>query len=307
VKGYIPETTDIGQLCAEMGELLAELAGFGMDVGAAQVESHEVFEEDWAHAWKKYYKPVRVTERLVVKPTWEDLSGAEFGGAGFVGHETGDADSGSGSGYLGSANLKSGATPGSGLGSLAVIEMDPGMAFGTGTHPTTVLCMRALEKYLDALSASAVNGASAPRVIDVGTGTGILAIAAVKLGASEVLAIDLDPVAVESAERNVALNGVSDRVQVLQGDLLQSLGFGNSVGASSLADIVVANILADVIVSFVDDVVQALRPGGLYITSGIITAKAPLVREALSRAGFEPVEEVVDGEWVAFVVRKPLT
>jgi ribosomal protein L11 methyltransferase len=155
--------------------------------------------------------------------------------------------------------------------------------------------MQALEKALEP-SAGA-------RVIDVGTGTGILAVAAVKLGAREVLAIDLDPVAVESAQVNVALNGVAERVEVRQGDLLTSInGAGEWRGQ---ADLVVANILADVIVLFVDDVMQALRPGGLYVTSGIIAAKASMVQAALERVGFEMVEQAADGDWVALVAHKP--
>jgi ribosomal protein L11 methyltransferase len=268
VKGYIPETIDIPALCDQMSMFLSDLRGYGVDAGTGVVTSHEVFEEDWAHAWKKYYKPVRVSKRLLVKPTWESLDEADA-----------DAD-----------------------GALQVIEMDPGMAFGTGTHPTTLLCMQALEKYIE------IGGAK--RVIDVGTGTAILAIAAVKLGADEVLAIDLDPVAVESAQVNVELNGVAERVEVRQGDLLTSLnhaGAGAANGTSDWrgqADLVVANILADVIVLFVDDVMTALRPGGLYVTSGIIAAKAEMVQAALERAGFEMVEQVTDSDWVALVARK---
>ena len=279
VKGYIAEATGVDEVCAGMQALLTELAGYGIDAGAGTVTSREVFEEDWAHAWKKYYKPVRVSQKLLVKPTWEAL-GAE--------DEVAFA-----------------------AGDLQVIEMDPGMAFGTGTHPTTVLCMQALEKALGEMQGGSVKpGASADaaasahaRVIDVGTGTGILAVAAVKLGAREVLAIDLDPVAVESAQVNVALNGVAERVEVRQGDLLTSIdGAGEWRGQ---ADLVVANILADVIVLFVDDVMQALRPGGLYVTSGIIAAKAAMVQAALVQAGFEMMEQTADGDWVALVARKP--
>jgi ribosomal protein L11 methyltransferase len=177
--------------------------------------------------------------------------------------------------------------------------MDPGMAFGTGTHATTVLCMQALETVL----ASAEHGV---RVIDVGTGTGILAIAAVKLGAARVLAIDLDQVAVESAQANVALNGVAGQVEVRHGDLLASLAGETDAAWANGADVVVANILADVIVTFVADVYAALRPGGLYITSGIIAAKAPMVQTALEDAGFTMVETRAQADWVALVARKPV-
>jgi ribosomal protein L11 methyltransferase len=260
VKGYIPETTDVKQLCAEMADYLLELASYGMDTGSGATDAVEVFEEDWAHAWKKYYKAVQVSPRLLVKPTWEELYATVDG--------------------------------------MQVIEMDPGMAFGTGTHPTTLLCMQTLDRYL----ASEGEGSRLQRLIDVGTGTAILAIAAVKLGAREVLAIDLDPVAVESALRNVELNGVAAQVDVREGDLLMTIKQNEEWHAQ--ADMVVANILADVIVLFVDDVWQALRPGGLYLTSGIITAKAPMVRAALEQVGFEIIEQLEDSDWVAIVARK---
>lgn len=279
VKGYIPETTDMNVLHAEMSELLSELATFGMDVGAATIAVHEVFEEDWAHAWKKYYKPVQVSARLWIKPTWEELDAASG-----VSAVAGQAVDGTGvTGVPGVSDVP------------LVIEMDPGMAFGTGTHPTTLLCLRALETYLD-------SDKDGLRLIDVGTGTGILAIAAAKFGAGEVLAIDLDPVAVESAVRNVSLNGVSEVVDVRQGDLLTVLG---REWDEQGADLVVANILAEIIVTFVADVWQALRPGGLYITSGMIGAKAEMVKRELLAIGFGLVEEMKEGDWVALVAQKP--
>lgn len=276
VKGYIAESTGVGTVCAGMTTLLAQLQQFGIDTGSGTITSREVFEEDWAHAWKKYYKPVRVSKSLLVKPTWEPLEDD----------------------------------------SLQVIEMDPGMAFGTGTHPTTVLCMQALEDYLPQCTPPSEAGEEVrpPRVIDVGTGTGILAIAAVKLGAAEVLAIDLDPVAVESATVNIALNGVTEQVEVRQGDLLSLLADGADEASNhdsrvwrGRSDLVVANILADIIVLFVADVWAALRPGGMYVTSGIIAAKAEIVSRALLKEGFEIVEQrMADGnDWVVLVARKP--
>jgi len=164
--------------------------------------------------------------------------------------------------------------------------MDPGMAFGTGTHPTTILCLRALEKYLQ----------PGDRVYDVGTGTAILSIAAVKLGADHVLAMDLDEVAVRSAEANIELNGVHERITVRQNNLLD--------GVDEQVDLVVANILAEVIVRFTDDVYRVLKPGGVFIASGIIAAREADVKAAMEASGLELVETIFIDDWVAIVAKK---
>lgn len=208
----------------------------------------EVRDEDWVNSWRAYYKPFKVGKRLVVKPSWENY----VAGAGEI-----------------------------------VIDMDPGMAFGCGTHETTTMCLELLEDL--------VRGGE--EVYDVGTGSGILAIAAALLGARRVTAVDIDELAVRTAGENAKRNGVADRVVVVRGDLLDNL-------AGSGADLVVANIVAGVIIRLAPAAAGALKPGGRLIASGIIGERAVEVQTALSGAGFELERELVKGEWVALVSRK---
>ncbi len=170
------------------------------------------------------------------------------------------------------------------------------MAFGTGTHPTTALCLRTLEKVIK----------GGEEIIDVGTGSGILSIGSVLLGAKHVLALDLDPVAVSSARENTALNGMERQITVKESDLLGLLsgGDGSELGITLPVDIVVANILAEIILLFIDDVYQALKPGGVYIASGIYKNKVEIVQQALEDSGFAIEDVCRDEDWVAFVARK---
>ncbi|MDD3653937.1 MAG: 50S ribosomal protein L11 methyltransferase [Desulfotomaculaceae bacterium] len=209
-----------------------------------QVSTRRVADEDWANKWRAYYKPVRVGQRLVIKPCWEQWHGN-------------------------SRDL--------------VIEMDPGMAFGCGTHPTTGLCLRLLEKYLH----------SGAIVYDVGTGSGILAVAAAKLGARQVVAVDVDELACQVASANVEKNRVAGLVEVVHGNLLDLI--------EGKADLVVANIIASVVTSFTPDAAKALVPGGLFIASGIISSRAQAVRSAIKEAGLTIREQIYEGQWVAFV------
>ncbi|MFC3745431.1 50S ribosomal protein L11 methyltransferase [Paenibacillus sp. GCM10012306] len=286
IKGYYAESVDMDGVIAELTPRVEELREYGIDPGKAQISWKTVDDEEWAHAWKQYFKPLRVSERLTIKPTWEEYTPE-------------------------SPNEK-------------IIEIDPGMAFGTGTHPTTALCLRALEK----------NITGGEEVIDVGTGSGILAVGAMLLGAGSVLALDLDPVAVESAAENVALNRLEDSITVKESDLLSLLGgekaadtpagdmwpsarpeanasvqpetnpAEDSLGVTLPVQIVVANILAEIIVLFTDDVYRALKPGGIYITSGIYKDKEGLVSQALTASGFEIIEITREEDWVAFTAGK---
>jgi ribosomal protein L11 methyltransferase len=258
-KAYFSEDTKMEPLVDELKILLQGLPEYGYDAGEFTVSIGDVHQDDWADAWKQYFKPIAITERLTIKPTWEDY------------------------------------TPRPGE---LIIELDPGMAFGTGTHPTTALCLKALDR--------AITGGE--QIIDVGTGSGVLAIGAIKLGASKVLALDLDPIAVTSAEENIAQNGLEADIEVRLSDLLGVLheeGDKSATGVQTPVDIVVANILAEIILLFLADVMEVLKPGGIYITSGIYKNKELAVQAGLLAAGFEIVDVLHQEEWVAFVAGKP--
>ncbi|MGM1020952.1 MAG: 50S ribosomal protein L11 methyltransferase [Bacillota bacterium] len=257
IKGYFAEEVDMDGIRAQIEPRVEELRTFDIDPGEVRYELKTVNEDDWANAWKQYFKPLRVSDRLTIKPTWEAYEPA-------------------------SEDEK-------------IIELDPGMAFGTGTHPTTSLCLRALE--------SVIKGGE--EVIDVGTGSGILAIGAVQLGAKHVLALDLDPVAVSSARENTHLNGLEDRITIKESDLLSVLNASDpTLGIQLPVKLVVANILAEIILLFIDDVYKALEPGGIYIASGIWKNKEEVVENALKAAGFDIAETCRDEDWLAFVARK---
>lgn len=248
VKAYLPVNSFLIETVKEISESVDELAGFGLDVGLNEVKTNEVDEEDWATAWKKYYHPVKISGRFTIVPTWET-------------YEPVDSDE-------------------------LIIELDPGMAFGTGTHPTTVMCLQALEKYVK----------QGDSVIDVGTGSGVLSIGAALLGAASVHALDLDEVAVEAAKENIILNKVDDIVEVTHGNLLDSI--------KEPASIIVANILAEVIMTFSGDAYSILPEDGLFIVSGIIAQKRDSVKEDLQSKGFEIIESVLMEEWVAIIAAK---
>lgn len=260
IKGYFPEGTDTDTLIEALKPRVEELKTFDIDTGEVTYSAVEVDDEDWATAWKQYFKPLRVSDTLTIKPTWEEYEASE---------------------------------------GERIIELDPGMAFGTGTHPTTSLCLQTLE--------SVVKGGE--EMIDVGTGSGILAIGACRLGAKSVLALDLDPVAVSSATENVRLNDLSDQVEVKLSDLLGVLreeqNDANKLRVTLPVDLVVANILAEIILLFVDDVYAALKKGGIYIASGIYKNKETDVEQGLIASGFQIVEKRRDEDWIAFVARKP--
>lgn len=248
VKGWFEQNEHTHDVIRSVRQRLSELSrkDIGINMGALSLEMRSVADEDWSENWKKYYKPFRVGTRLLVKPTWEPYVPDE-----------GDL----------------------------IIELDPGMAFGTGTHETTNMCMRLLEKHL----------AEGMRVMDVGTGSGILAIAAAKLGAGEVLAIDIDPDAVKVAGENVALNKEQARVRVAAGDLVS--------GAAMPCDLAVANIVADAICMLAGPLTRHLTRGGLLVCSGIIREREPDVLDAARAAGYRVADRLEQGEWVALCLR----
>ena len=248
LKAYLPVNSFLIETVKDIELSIEGLSKFGLDVGKNAIQMNEVDEEDWATAWKKYYHPVKISGRFTIVPTWEDYEPVE------------------------SDEL--------------IIELDPGMAFGTGTHPTTVLCLQALEKYVK----------PGDTVVDVGTGSGVLSIGAALLGASRVHALDLDQVAVIAAKDNIKLNQVESTVKVVHGNLLESV--------KEPADIIIANILAEVIISFSQDAYTILPEDGLFIVSGIIGQKRDLVKDDLVSKGFEIIESVLMEDWVAIIARK---
>ena len=249
VKAYLSATSFLAETVEEIKLAISNLVNFDINIGENILTLCEVDEEDWATAWKQYYHPVKISERFTIVPTWEE----------YVPVSTDEL----------------------------IIELDPGMAFGTGTHPTTVMCLQALEKVVS----------PGDTVIDVGTGSGVLSIGAAMLGAQKVHALDLDEVAVKAARENVALNKVDDTVQVFHGNLLDTV--------KEPADVVVANILAEIIVTFTDDAFSIVKPGGVYVTSGIIGAKKDDVKQALEKSGFAIEEVLMMEDWVAIVARRP--
>ncbi|MDT1957889.1 50S ribosomal protein L11 methyltransferase [Carnobacterium divergens] len=250
IKAYFPETIFLPEILPSIQQRILELKTFGLDIGPNEVKTSEVSDTSWATAWKKYYHPLQVTRFMTVVPSWEEYT-PKFSDE-------------------------------------RIIRLDPGLAFGTGTHPTTRLSMQALET-------SIVGGET---ILDVGTGSGVLSIASKALGAGDVYAYDLDEVAVRAAKENMDLNDYAKEVQVAANDLLK--------GISIEADIVMANILAEIILLLIEDAWRVLKPNGLFITSGIIDSKKDTVLEQLLAQGFE-IEQVQQmKDWFAIIARKPL-
>ncbi|PHO08353.1 ribosomal protein L11 methyltransferase [Thermoanaerobacterium thermosaccharolyticum] len=221
------------------------LKEYNLDIGDFTFETSEVDDNDWANSWKKYYKPFKIGKRVVIKPSWEDY------------------------------------TP---LENDIVVELDPGMAFGTGSHETTKMCIEFLE---DNVKPNDV-------VFDVGCGTGILSIVSSKLGAKKVYAVDLDDVAIKVASLNVKLNNLNN-VEVLKSDLLHEL--------TGKADLIVANIIADIIIKATYDIHEKLNENGIFISSGIIKDRKDDVLDAISKY-FDIIDIKEDGEWIAILSRK---
>lgn len=199
-------------------------------------------DSQWKDKWKEFFKPAHITEKLVVKPTWENY----------------EATSGE-----------------------KIIEIDPGMAFGTGTHETTSLCLKLMEKYMKKGDA----------VLDVGCGSGILSIGAALLEAGKIMAIDIDPEAVKVSKENSALNNCGQKIQVRCGNLVDGIDFK--------ADIVVANLMADLVMLLSSHVMPHIKKDGIYISSGILVEKEEIVCDAIRACGFDIIEIREDGMWCA--------
>lgn len=216
-----------------------------------ELQTRVVDEEDWANAWKDYYHVTHIGRRLVIRPSWREYTPKE---------------------------------------QEVVVTLDPGMAFGTGVHPTTRMCLEQVERRVQ----------SGMRILDVGTGSGILALAAAKLGAEHVDAIDNSSVATESAIANIAMNDLADRIQVVQGVL--DVAEAERVGGRY--DLVIANIIAQVIGSIAPLLAQVLAPQGLLVVSGIIEARRHDAEGPLLESGLELIEEMKIDDWLVLVYAK---
>jgi len=247
VTAYYPEDEELQK---RLQRIEAELAAVEKRTGSFRIGPtlfRMVSETDWSDEWKQYFHVTRVGKHIVVKPSWES-------------YEPKPED--------------------------IVLELDPGMAFGTGTHPTTVLVLEALEKMVHPDTI----------VFDVGTGSGILAMTAAKLGAKNIKAVDIDGVAVRTAKENIAKAGLADRIEVKQGDLLH--------GTEGKADVIVANILADIIILLLPDISGKLKDGGLFFASGIIEDYQQAVTEAAERVGLRVKEVTRIKDWVGLLMEK---
>jgi ribosomal protein L11 methyltransferase len=253
VRAYLPARDATAARAAVTGAetALGHLQAFELRT-IGPLETRIVHEEDWAHAWKAHFPVLRVGRRLVIRPTWRR-------------HRRSPND--------------------------VVLALDPGMAFGTGLHPTTRLCLAGIEAWAGAgrfRSGGAPKGGT--RVLDVGCGSGILAIAAARFGAETVLGVDTDPIAIEATVANARRNRLGRRIRARQGSL--------PTGEASF-DLVLANLIASLLVSLADALAAELRSGGRLLASGIFTDREPEVRSAFAAAGLDVVGRSDDGDWVA--------
>ena len=249
VSAYYADDEKLEKRLAEIDEQLALIEERIGKYRFGNTRFRKVSEQDWANEWKQYFHVTHVGKRLVIKPSWEEYAPKE---------------------------------------GEHVIEIDPGMAFGTGTHHTTNMMMERLEKVITPDST----------VFDVGTGSGILAIAAAMLGAKSVKAVDIDGVAVRVAKENVADNGLSEQIEVREGDLLH--------GTEGKADVIIANIIADIVIMLLQDIPQKLNDNGVLLASGIIEERMPDVEAAAQAQGL--YVDAVDhrGGWVVMQMKKKL-
>jgi ribosomal protein L11 methyltransferase len=236
---------------------LGHLQAFGLrPIG--DLSATVVHEADWANAWKAHFPVLRIGRRIVIRPTWRR-------------HRREPDD--------------------------VVLALDPGMAFGTGLHPTTRLCLAALESLADrgVIAGGATDGGPA-RIADIGSGSGILAIAAAKLGARSVLAVDVDPIAVEASAANAKRNRLARVIRARE---------GSSPTGEGPFDIVLANLIASLLVTLADGLVADLRPGGTLLASGIFENREADVVAAFEARGLRIANRWTEGDWVALEVRRP--
>ncbi len=240
-------TAAVSGFIAEGSDIMPVLEQLKLLLPEADVEVVSVEQSDWANNWKKYYKPIRVGKSIVIKPSWEP-------------YEKQDGD--------------------------VIVELDPGMAFGTGTHETTRMCMELLERFVTPETT----------VLDVGCGSGILSITSLLLGAKSIVGVDIDPVAVDVAVENGERNGFCPpRYVIKKGNLADEI--------EGMFDIAVANIVADAIKMLAPDVKRFIKPEGYFICSGIIEDRIDDVKECLNSLGYNIIEVLRQGEWAAMLCR----
>ena len=250
IKAYFLNDENWASLLENVSKKIDELSNYQIDLGDYSITVESVQESDWENEWKKYFKPFQVTDQFTIIPTWES-------------YDTEDEEQ-------------------------LTILMDPGMAFGTGTHATTKLSLLALEKIIEEDDV----------VVDVGSGSGILSIAASLLKAKHVYSYDLDKVAVNSSINNRDLNNLTNAISVKQNNLLKDVQFDEKV------DVVVANILAHIILLMVDDAYIQLKENGYFIVSGIIEKEADTIERVLRDRGFSIIEKMTEENWYTFIAKK---
>lgn len=247
LKAYFSESDDIKKIVDFIEDRIVRTPMKEDGQSYGEVILNSIDDEEFAESWKKYYKPLRIGEKIVIKPSWED-------------YEVEEND--------------------------ILIELDPGMAFGTGTHETTSLCVEALESFVK----------PGDHIYDIGCGSGILSIVAAKLGAKKVVGIDIDPVCVEVSNENIKLNKVDHIVKAYQGDLFEVV--------DEKVDLIVSNIIAEMIAGMVEDLNKYLLDNGIFIASGIILSKVDLVENALLENGFKIIEIKRLREWACIIAQK---
>ncbi len=247
IKAYLTIDHELEDKISRFEARVEELASCGIDKGKGIITWQEINEEDWENSWKEYFHATKIGERIVIKPSWEAYEPQE---------------------------------------GEVVLELDPGMAFGTGTHHTTAMCLRLLE------------GLVKPNqeIFDIGTGSGVLSIAAAKLGASKILAVDYDELAVRIAKENIAENHTENIITARQGDLFK--------GIEGQADLVIANIIADIIIRLLPDAPSHLKRDGRMIASGIIQDRLDDVTNKVEEVGMVVEHIERSGDWVAMIIKR---
>lgn len=250
---YVNSDDSIDSIIANIKKELEDIAQY-VNIGTGKITVGETEDKDWINNWKEFFKPFRLYDDIVIKPTWieEDISMQDD----------------------------------------LVINIDPGTAFGTGAHETTKLCIGQLKNYIN----------DSCEVFDAGCGSGILSIIALKLGAKNALAVDIDPEATTASLSNAQINGIDlDKIDIRQGDVIGDKAFASSINKKF--DVVVANILADVIIPLSSVVKDFLKPDGVFIASGIINTKENAVKEAIKSHGLEIVDTIYMKDWVCIVAK----